>query len=47
MRINVYPQHGYKPVREHKWVRNIIEAQSFCDWYYRTFGQKVTFVITR
>jgi len=46
MRINVYPAiSDSRPVRERKWVRNIVEARSFCDWYERTFGQKVIFVI--
>lgn len=48
MRINVYPSYSYgKPIRERKFVKNIIEAQSFCDWYERTFGQKVNYVICR
>ena len=46
MRINVYTAcHSPRPVRIRKWVRNIIEARSFCDWYERTFGEKVNFVI--
>ncbi len=48
MRINVYKACGQdRPVRERKWVRNVLEAQSFCEWYERTFGQKVSYVITR
>lgn len=48
MRINVYPTYSNsRPVRERKWVKNIFEAQSFCDWYERTHGQKVQFVICR
>ena len=48
MRINVYKQGRQDaPVRFRKWVRDIIEAQSFCEWYERTFEQKVSYVITR
>ena len=48
MRINVYTNNRYAaPVRLRKWVKNIFDAQSFCDWYEKTFGQKVNFVITR
>lgn len=46
MRINVYTSDS-RPVRIRKWVRNILEAQSFCDWYHRTYNQNVTFVICR
>lgn len=46
MRINVYPTFAdSKPVRVRKWVNNILEARSFCDWYERKHGQKVHFVI--
>lgn len=47
MRINVYEKNGYRPIRERKWVKNVLEAQSFCDWYYRTYGRQVNYVITR
>lgn len=48
MRINVYPAVAdARPVRIRKWVRDILEARSFCEWYERTHGQKVNFVICR
>lgn len=48
MRINVYPSYSEgKPIRERKWVKNVLEAQSFCDWYERKFGHKVIYVICR
>lgn len=45
MRINVYPKHSEHTIRERKFVKNIIEARSFCDWYRKTHGQEVEFVI--
>lgn len=48
MRINVYPSYASgNPIRIRKFVKNILEAQSFCDWYERNFGQKVSFVICK
>ena len=45
MRINVYACE--KPVRIRKFVKNVMEAQSFCDWYRRTHGVEASFVICR
>lgn len=45
MRVNIYPQDGSKPLRLRKWVRNAPDAQSFCNWWKRTFNQEVYYVI--
>ena len=47
MKINVYAANrpNDAPLRRNKWVRNFLDAQSFCAWYERTFGVRVTFII--
>lgn len=47
MRVNIYPENGGAPVRLRKFVRDAIEAQSFCDWWKKNFNQNVYYVFTR
>lgn len=47
MKVNIYPVRGDKPVRLRKWVRDAVDAQGFCDWWHRTFGEKVYYVFVR
>lgn len=48
MKINVYPTYNQgKPVRTNKFVKNMAEADSFCEWYKKTYGTSVNYVIVR
>lgn len=47
MRINVYNRYSDTPVRTNKFVRNAIEAESFCQWWKRQHGEEAYFVFVR
>ncbi len=48
MRINVYDKAtSTKGIRVRKFVKNVFEAQSFCDWYKKNYGTEVYYVICR
>ncbi len=47
MRVNIYPKRGGAPLRVRKWVRNALDAQSFCDWWKKKFNQEVYYVFCK